>query len=159
MSENRVNGDRFSPQVSEVPEVTEVLEVAETVNQDGVVEAAVSEEEIAFTPMAASAPTPPSFQASNPEVVAEEAYRQPKVSYPEPSPYPAPTPFSQSNTYPQGGQPAYAPPAGAYPNSGQPFESAQGAGGVFIEEVPWSDKSKLAAGLFGILLGDRKSVV
>lgn len=147
MNENSAKGDKFSPQASDVPEVTEVFEVAEAVNNDGFGGEVVAEEAVSFTPMAASAPTPSSFQASSPAAPAEQVYQQPTGGYPQTGAYP------QADSYPQAPQSAYGQPQTTYPNPGQPFDNGQVQAGVYIEEVPWSDKSKLAAGLFGILLG------
>lgn len=132
MNENTANEGKFSPDNGEVDngevvEVTEVLEVSPEVNVEG----EFVQETVAFTPPA------------NPS--------QPNNTNPRTSDQP---PFPQAPPYPQGQAYQQAPPNyGGYPNPGQPFAGGAQYEGVFVEEVPWSDKSKLAAGLFGILLG------
>lgn len=136
MNENVEDGDRFSPDNADVAEVTEVLGVTQE-GLYGNTETTFVEETTTFTPPAAPIPANPTPPA-------------PSAAYTQPAP--APQPFSQAPPYPQGPQ-NHGAPQGAYANPGQPFAGAQQYGGVYVEEVPWSDKSKLAAGLFGILLG------
>lgn len=122
---------------------------------DGVEETVV-EDYVSFTPPASDAPSPPVFGAPGmpanppgtpfgPGAAGPEPWERPE---PTPSGFPPP-PYAQPGEQPGGGGGQYPPYPGPY---GQPYPGA-GFEQVAYEQVPWSPKSKLAAGLFGILLG------
>ena len=122
-------GERFSPNDQDSVVVDETAAFTPLATPEGVVYAEESVE-TNFTPPPASE-IPPFGQSVPP---------------PPQQGMPAGAPFGQTDTpYTEGHQ-----------QPGQPFNQpfpAQTYEQVRVEEVPWSTKSKLAAGLFGILLG------
>ena len=131
-------GERFSPDDDTDVTVDETVAFTPQATPEGVVYREESVE-MNFTPHqdseiplpGQSEPVPP-----QPRGPSEAPLPGPDAPYGYPQPN---APYTQA--YPQPGQPFNQP----YP--GQTYEQ------VRVEEVPWSTKSKLAAGLFGILLG------
>ena len=122
-------GERFSPDDKDDVVVDETVAFTPLATPEGVVYAEESVE-TNFTPPPASE-IPPFGQSVPPP---------PQQGMPTGAPSGQPnSPYTEG--YQQPGQPFNQP----YP--GQTYEQ------VRVEEVPWSTKSKLAAGLFGILLG------
>ena len=122
-------GERFSPDDKDDVVVDETVAFTPRATPEGVVYAEESVE-TNFTPPPASE-IPPFGQSVPPP---------PQQGLPTGAPSGQPnSPYTEG--YQQPGQPFNQP----YP--GQTYEQ------VRVEEVPWSTKSKLAAGLFGILLG------
>lgn len=148
MIENTGSGDKFSPGNGDVAEVTEVFEVTPVAPQEDSATAFV-EDTVAFTPLA----NPTSQDNTNAQAMPGYAASTPgQTPFPQAPPYPQASPYQQAPPYQQT-PPNYGGPQGGYPNPGQPLPGGSQYGGVYVEEVPWSEKSKLAAGLFGILLG------
>ncbi len=140
MSENTPNSDRFSP--------TPQSEQGGQGHSEEEVFDAFVEESTTYLPYPQSTHTNPDSEGQVPP-----SYVPPGTTTDggagQPGPMPAGSQYGQGAGY-------WAPPQ--YGQSSRPFPPA-GAPGAYaygqatVEEVPWSPKSKLAAGLFGIFLG------
>lgn len=113
--------------------------------------------------------TPQGETQNGPDFGVEETFAEESVNFTPPSAGPVPpgsaappqpgAPFATGpatfGAYPSApGSGQYQPPTGyGAPGHPEPGYPAQGYEQVAFEQVPWSPKSKLAAGLFGILLG------
>lgn len=161
MSDNAHQTDRFSPEESVEADAATIVDsegIAEVTQETVVVEseqqpdttAVFGSDNPALQASAREGATPGfSTPAPAPTATPWTAYSGPEQPAPAPQ-YASPSPQPAQGPYPGGPYPGQAYPGQPYP--GQPYPQ-EAFTDFSVQQVPWSPKSKLASGLFGILLG------